>query len=246
MARTLVRLARAGDLETMGGGSSRQGVTAAHTATGARPGPADARRWFAAGTLAAVETEVAGLLGRRAGQRPENPFVPLAEIAAAVPRFPLGALAVVAARLAERGELVERDGGYALPGAGDALAPAHEALAARVGERLAAARFAPPTLASLEEELAADKRDLVMVLEVLTRRGAAVRVDRDLWFDRAAVDEARQRLVEALARLVEITLAQYRDVLATGRRHAQALLELFDKEGLTRRRGEVRVLRERR
>jgi uracil-DNA glycosylase len=47
-------------------------------------------------------------------------------------------------------------------------------------------------------------------------------------------------------RLVEITLAQYRDVLATGRRHAQALLELFDKEGVTRRRGEVRVLRERR
>ena len=246
VARTLARLARAGDLETMGGGPSRQGVTAAHTATGARPGPADERRWFAAGTLAAVETEVAGLLGRRAAQRPENPFVPLAQMAAAVPRFPLGALAVIAARLAERGELVERGGGYALPGAGDALAPAHEALAARVGERLAAARFAPPTLASLEEELAADKRDLVMVLEVLTRRGAAVRVDRDLWFDRAAVDEARQRLEEALARLVEITLAQYRDVLATGRRHAQALLELFDKEGVTRRRGEVRVLRERR
>ena len=50
-----------------------------------------------------------------------------------------------------------------------------------------------------------------MVLEVLTRRGAAVRVDRDLSFDRAAVDEARERLEEALARLSQITLAQYRD-----------------------------------
>ena len=84
------------------------------------------------------------------------------------------------------------------------------------------------------------------VLEVLTRRGAAVRVDRDLWFDRAAVDEARERLEEALARLSQITLAEYRDVLATGRRHAQALLEMFDREGLTRRRGEARVLRARR
>ena len=73
-----------------------------------------------------------------------------------------------------------------------------------------------------------------------------MRVDRDLWFDRAAVDEARERLEEALARLSQYHPAQYRDVLATGRRHAQALLELFDKEGLTRRRGEVRVLRERR
>ena len=84
------------------------------------------------------------------------------------------------------------------------------------------------------------------MLEVLTRRGAAVRADRDLWFDRAAVDESRERLVEALARLPEITLAEYRDVIGTGRRHAQALLELFDREGLTRRRGDARVLRPRR
>ena len=126
----------------------------------------------------------------------------LAELAAAVPRFPLEALAVVAARLVEQGAVVERDGGYGLAGAGDALAPAQEALAARVGERLAAARFAPPTLASLEEELASDRRDLVTVLEVLTRRGLAVRADKDLWFARAAVDEARERLEEALARLV--------------------------------------------
>ncbi len=163
----------------------------------------------------------------------------------AAPRFALDDLAAVVARLVERGELVEREGGYALAGAGDVLSDAHEALAARVGERLAAARFAPPTLASLEEELGAQRRDLTVVLEVLTRREAAVRVDRDLWFDHGAVDEARERLKEALARLSQITLAEYRDVLATGRRHAQALLELFDREGLTRRRGDARVLRAR-
>ena len=125
-------------------------MTAAHTASGARPGPADERRWssrHAGDGRARRDT----LLGRKAVEHPENPFVPLAEIAAAVPRFPPAALAIVATRLAERGQAVERDGGYAVAGAGDALAPAHEALAARVGERLAAARFAPPTLASLEE-----------------------------------------------------------------------------------------------
>ena len=90
----------------------------------------------------------------------------------AAPRFALDDLAAVVARLVERGELVEREGGYALAGAGDVLSDAHEALAARVGERLAAARFAPPTLASLEEELGAQRRDLTVVLEVLTRRQA--------------------------------------------------------------------------
>ena len=181
-----------------------------------------------------------------ADEHPENPFVALASLAVAAPRFALDDLAVVVARLVERGVLVEREGSYALAGAGDVLSDAHEALAARVGERLVAARFAPPTLASLEEELSAQRRDLTVVLEVLTRRGAAVRVDRDLWFDHGAVDEARERLKEALARLPQITLAEYRDVLATGRRHAQALLELFDREGLTRRRGDARALRARR
>jgi len=250
----LAALVASGDLEIIAGDDSRPGppapdtgtATAPGTATRGRPHPGDERRWFAGGTIAAVTAEMVTLLRRRGAERPENPFVPLAEIAAAVPRFPLDALAVVAGRLTDAGELVERGGGYAAAGAGDALTTALEALAARVGERLAAARFAPPTLASLEEELAADRHDVVAVLEVLTRRGAAVRADRDLWFGRAAVDEARQRLEEALARLPQITLAEYRDVLATGRRHAQALLEMFDREGLTRRRGEARVLRARR
>ena len=134
-----------------------------------------------------------------------------------------------------------------MAGAGDALAPAQEALAARVGERLAAARFAPPTLASLEEELGADRRDLVTVLDVLTRRGLGgagrqgpVVRQRRRSTRRASASKRRSRASP------EITLAQYRDELATGRRHAQALLEIFDREGLTRRRGEARVLRTRR
>jgi selenocysteine-specific elongation factor len=228
-ARTLTALAKSGDLETVG------------SAVGERPGVE--RRWYATGTVAAVAAGVAALLARRADDHPENPFAALTALATAAPRFALDDLAILAARLVERGELVERDGSYALAGAGDVLSDAHEALAARVGERLAAARFAPPTLASLEEELGAQRRDLTVVLEVLTRRGAAVRVDRDLWFDRGAVDEARERLEAALARRPEITLAEYRDLLGVGRRHAQALLELFDREGLTRRRGDARVPR---
>ncbi|MBE0528059.1 MAG: SelB C-terminal domain-containing protein, partial [Thermoleophilia bacterium] len=37
-----------------------------------------------------------------------------------------------------------------------------------------------------------------------------------------------------------------RDAVGCGRRNAQALLELFDREGLTLRRGDVRIARRRR
>ena len=40
-----------------------------------------------------------------------------------------------------------------------------------------------------------------------------------------------------------ITLAAFRDALGVGRRTAQLLLERYDADGLTLRRGDVRVLR---
>ena len=47
---------------------------------------------------------------------------------------------------------------------------------------LGAEPFAPPTLASLAEELRRPPRELGQILEVLARRGEVVRVDKDLWF----------------------------------------------------------------
>ena len=84
------------------------------------------------------------------------------------------------------------------------------------------------------------------MLDVLARRGDVVRVDKDLWFAAAAVDARRAQLLAMLAADGRVTLAGFRDRLGCGRRNAQALLELFDREGLTLRRGDVRVPRRRR
>jgi hypothetical protein len=48
---------------------------------------------------------------------------------------------------------------------------------------------------------------------------------------------------ELLPQLGEIRLASFRDALGVGRRTAQLLLERYDADGLTLRRGDVRVLR---
>jgi len=158
--------------------------------------------------------------------------------------FPIEALTSLLADLQKGGRVVETAGGYALVG-GATLSQAQERLIAALLERLDAEPFAPPTLATLLQEEGMQRRELLAVLDVLAQRGRVVRADKDLWFTAAAVDEARRRLCEALARAPEITLAGFRDLLGTGRRNAQALLELFDREGLTRRQGDARVLRTR-
>jgi selenocysteine-specific elongation factor len=59
----------------------------------------------------------------------------------------------------------------------------------------------------------------------------------------AAYEAAKTVVVDECRASGEIGLARFRDLIGSGRRDAQLLLERFDADGLTRRVGEARVLR---
>jgi selenocysteine-specific elongation factor len=77
----------------------------------------------------------------------------------------------------------------------------------------------------------------------LEGEGRLVRVGKGLALGRDAYDHALAVLVDACTRDGSITLAAFRDRLGISRRPAQLLLERFDADGVTRRVGDVRVLR---
>jgi selenocysteine-specific elongation factor len=208
------------------------------------PGEEPAVRWAVAGVLAALRAALVAGAAERAAARPERPFSSAAELAALAPALPPREVDALLQDLVAAAQLVAGEGGYAPAGAG-VLGGAQEELAAGALARLGAEPFTPPTLATLAEALGRSPRELTQVLEVLARRGDVVRVDRDLWFARPAVDEARAALEQMLA-AGPVTLAAFRDRLDCGRRNAQALLEYFDREGLTLRRGDERIARRRR
>ena len=81
------------------------------------------------------------------------------------------------------------------------------------------------------------------LLAYLVQRGEVVDVGEGIIFDAAAYGSMRQRVVGLIERQGAITLAQARDLLGTSRKHAQALLEHLDRERVTRRVGDERVLR---
>jgi selenocysteine-specific elongation factor len=215
---------------------------------------AGARRWFTPGTTATLQTAIERVLEARAKDRPDRPVLSLTELLAGIaaaqphpgpPAPPLEVIAALAGQMVQSGRLVRTDAGLAHPSAG-VLSPERERLAAVVLAALAADPFTPPTFAALLESIGGDRRELLLVLDVLARRGEAIRVKEDLWFTAGAVDAAREQLQQSLARDGAVTLSGYRDLLACGRRNAQALLEHFDGEGLTRRVGEQRVARRQR
>jgi len=79
----------------------------------------------------------------------------------------------------------------------------------------------------------------------LERDGRLVRLGDGLGIGKAAYEEARAIALAECDAEGSIALARFRDLLGTGRKPAQLLLERFDADGLTRRVGDERVLRRR-
>jgi selenocysteine-specific elongation factor len=79
----------------------------------------------------------------------------------------------------------------------------------------------------------------------LEARGRLVRLGGGYAIGADAFDVALDVLVTECTAAGEISLARFRDLVGTGRRDAQLLLERFDADGLTRRAGDGRVLRRR-
>ncbi|GAC1316841.1 MAG: hypothetical protein NVS2B9_05970 [Myxococcales bacterium] len=85
-----------------------------------------------------------------------------------------------------------------------------------------------------------DARDRLLGLE---RAGMAIRVAQGQHFEPGALDEVETQVIALCRRDGAATIATLRDQLGTSRRYAQALLEHFDRARLTRRDGDVHVLR---
>jgi len=156
---------------------------------------------------------------------------------------PSRAVLVRMERLA-RGETVDEDDRARTSGAGaqspvpssrqhapqGRLAPGALALE----QRLKDSGVEPPLDADLDPD------DLTALREV----GRAVRVSKNLHYHPDVLADVRARLIALAGRNGgAVTLAQLRDELGTSRKFAQALLEHFDAEKVTVRRGDEHVVR---
>lgn len=119
------------------------------------------------------------------------------------------------------------------------LSAAQTAAVARTLAAYAAAPAAPPnpgeTLALLDGDTA--------LFEMLMEQGQLVRLGGDVLFRPQDVEALQAQVRAWLEAEGSITLAQARDVLGTSRKYVQALLEEMDARRMTRREGDLRVLR---
>jgi selenocysteine-specific elongation factor len=90
------------------------------------------------------------------------------------------------------------------------------------------------------EPFAPSPPDDPALVRALVRAGALVDLDGVI-FSTTALDDARQRIAAAVVERGELTVADARDLLGTTRKFILPILNRMDAEGVTRRRGDLRI-----
>lgn len=164
-------------------------------------------------------------LRRRAQERPEDPELSVAE--ARIATGLVGSLAD--ALLGASSEVRVTDTGVSLPDSQD-VPPELEMEAEELLGWLRRAGAEPPAM------------EPTPALRLLLKRGDAVQLGGNLFGDRETADRVLEEIKGTCRVDGEISLAGLRDRLGTSRKYAQAWLEYADGQGVTSRRGDVRVL----
>ncbi|MBZ5539064.1 MAG: selenocysteine-specific translation elongation factor [Acidobacteriia bacterium] len=135
------------------------------------------------------------------------------------------------------GELVKRAGTEI------ALQPEEARAKEQIEAAFAAAGLAAPSVKEVLGKLAVDARRAEKLLQILLREQRLVRVTAELVFHRDALGELRARLRHfQKTRGARITVPVFKELAGISRKYAIPLLEYLDRQGVTRRAGDERVI----
>jgi selenocysteine-specific elongation factor len=202
------------------------------------------RAWVAGPVARALSQRLLDAAAAFHRQKPLAAGVGKEELRAALPPVADPRLfARLLAGLVEKGALAVDGDLVRLPDHHAAVAGAGSAIKEKVAAALARGALAPPWLADLPAAAGAPAAEVQAVLKLLVAEGRAVRVSSELYFDGAAIAGLRGRLVEHLRARREISTQEFKDLVGATRKHVIPLAEYFDREKVTLRVGERRVLR---
>jgi selenocysteine-specific elongation factor len=101
----------------------------------------------------------------------------------------------------------------------------------------------PPYFKEICQSLNVEARDARDVLQLLVEENQLVKVKEDLYFQRKAIDDLKERLVAFLRDKGAITTPEFKDMTGASRKYVIPLAEYFDANNVTIRVGDTRQLR---
>ncbi|TKW66226.1 MAG: selenocysteine-specific translation elongation factor [Paracoccus denitrificans] len=160
-----------------------------------------------------------------------------------VPRLPKQAFTFLLQAQAEVGTVALEGGFVRLPHHAPKMSSEDEALYARVAPELGGtARYRPPRVRDLAASLGYDEREIRRMMRLAARLGRVDQIARDHFFLRSTTSEMADmaRDLSAAADDGWFSAPAFRDRMDNGRKVAIQILDFFDRQGLTLRRGDMR------
>jgi selenocysteine-specific elongation factor len=167
---------------------------------------------------------------------PERPLMPYAGLRAEfLKKGDAQTLKLIVDDLCRTNVLFRKEAEVGLVGHRARMKPADEQIAARIEGVFRSARLSPPLEEEAQRKLALNPSVFMGILDVLIREGKIIRLGAKVTYHREALDEAKKAVLGLIERRASVTIAELRDRLNLSRKYAQAILEYFDKTGLTKR-----------
>ena len=203
----------------------------------------EARLYAHAEVLQALEEKIAARLEEHAAQNEIDPSIAREELRQRAGSPPPKLFARALAALAEKGELRAdservRPKGTAAPLSGPS-ADAQEKLA----QLLEGAGLEPPRADELPGLVGQTPQRTQALLKALVSAGRAARISEELWFGAVPLSHLRTKLSAHIKEHGSIDAQGFKELTGLTRKFAIPLLEYFDREKLTLRIGDKRVLR---
>ena len=210
----------------------------------------EAGQYYSPASAAAGERKILELLDRLHQSNPLKGNFATMEILsrAAVSGFSEPLISFAFRRLAEKGKIELRGDAASLAGRDTKLSVTQAAIAEKLKNLLFEAGLQPPKISELID--VAGSRDLSAirsVLRYLAESGEIVIVSEEFAFDRGRLLALLEKIFEYADRSEDRTIdvAAFKEISGLSRKFAIPILEYLDRQGITRRNGDRRVVRKR-
>lgn len=122
------------------------------------------------------------------------------------------------------------------------LSPEELAAKEQIARAFQKAGLAVPSVQDVLASLRVDRARAEKILQILLKEKVLLKVAEDLIFHRSALDRLRELLAQRKAQSNRINVASFKEVTGLSRKYAIPLLEYLDRQRITRREGDERVI----
>jgi selenocysteine-specific elongation factor len=123
---------------------------------------------------------------------------------------------------------------------GFSASSADSGLKGKIIEALNKAGLQPPLKHELAQTLSKPEKEIADILKLLAKEDSVVRINDSMYITKEEYDKMISFLRDFFAKKPEMTVAEFRDMLATTRKYALPFLEYLDSNKITLRVGDIR------